>query len=50
MWLWDAMYTYVVLAQAALFANVETSNAGRSSIVAVSQVAGLLGTVGPSLG
>ena len=50
MWLWDAMYTYVVLAQAALFADVETSNAGRSSIVAVSQAAGLVGTIGPFFG
>ena len=50
MCLWDAMYTYVLLAHAALFADVETSNAGRTRMIAIMQVAELVGAIGPFIG
>ena len=50
MCLWDAMYTYVLLAHAALFADVETSNEGRTRIVAVMQIAELIAAAGPFVG
>lgn len=41
----DGMFTYVALAQCALFADVETDQAGRSMVLATTQIASLLGSL-----